>query len=42
MPDKDVKDMPTVSDQLPLIAGCTVIAYNIPGVQERIKGYQGT
>lgn len=37
MNDKDLADMPTPTVQVPVVAGCEVIAYNLPGVQNGLK-----
>src|SRR5579862_5069281 len=36
MPDKDVASAPPLV-QIPMIAGCTVMAYNLPGIKSGLK-----
>ncbi len=35
--DKELSEMPTPTVLVPVIAGCTVMAYNLPGVQNGLK-----
>lgn len=37
MPDDDVKTIPTEIIQIPMISGCTVLAYNVPGIANGLK-----
>lgn len=35
--DKDLKAMPTPTTQFPVIGGCEVLAYNLPGIDKGLK-----